>query len=53
VKAVTAPFSLLSSLFGGGADLSAIAFAPGSAELQPEEEKKLTALAKGSSNVRP
>lgn len=47
VKAVTAPFSLLSSLFGGGADLSAIAFAPGSAQLRPEEEKKLAALAKG------
>ncbi|MHB9096662.1 MAG: DUF748 domain-containing protein [Syntrophales bacterium] len=47
VKAVTSPFSLLSSLFGGGADLSVIPFAPGSAVLTGPEEQKLTALAKG------
>ncbi len=47
VKAVTSPFSLLSSLFGGGADLSAVTFAPGSAVLTEQEEQKLTALAKG------
>jgi uncharacterized protein involved in outer membrane biogenesis len=47
VKAVTAPFSLLSSLFAEGGDLSAVAFAPGSSILQPSEEKKLEALARG------
>jgi hypothetical protein len=47
VKAVTAPFSLLSSLFAGSGDLSAVAFAPGSSVMQPAEEKKLEALAKG------
>ncbi|MHB8829957.1 MAG: DUF748 domain-containing protein, partial [Syntrophales bacterium] len=49
VKAVTAPFSLLSSLFGGGNDLSAVVFAPGSPLLQPAEEQKLESLAKGLS----
>jgi uncharacterized protein involved in outer membrane biogenesis len=52
VKAVTAPFALLSSLFGGGSDLSAIAFAPGISLLQPAEEQKLESLAKGL-NERP
>jgi len=47
VKAVTSPFSLLSSLFGGGSDLSAVAFLPGSQILQPSEEQKLESLAKG------
>ncbi len=46
VKAVTAPFSLLSSLFGEGGDLSVIAFSPGSHSLLPSEEKKLESLAK-------
>ncbi len=46
VKAITAPFSLLSSLFGEGKDLSVVAFAPGSDRLDPPEEKKLEALAK-------
>jgi len=52
VKAVTAPFSLLSSLFGGGRDLSVIGFSPGTSLLQPSEEQKLEALAKGL-NERP
>jgi uncharacterized protein involved in outer membrane biogenesis len=52
VKAVTAPFSLLSSLFGGGSDLSVVSFPPGSSVLQPAEEKKLESLAKGL-NQRP
>lgn len=47
VKAVTSPFSLLSSLFGGGSDLSAVGFAAGTPLLEPAEEKKLDALAKG------
>ncbi|MCE5265836.1 MAG: DUF748 domain-containing protein, partial [Deltaproteobacteria bacterium] len=47
VKAVTSPFTLLSSLFGGGTDLSAVGFAPGSPTLLPPEEQKLESLVKG------
>jgi hypothetical protein len=50
VKAVTAPFSLLSSLFGGGSDLSVVGFSPGAHLLQPPEEQKLESLAKGLSD---
>lgn len=46
VKAVTSPFSLLSSMFGGGQDFSAVAFSAGSNTLSPAEEQKLAALAK-------
>lgn len=46
VKAVTSPFSLLSSMFGGGQDFSAIQFNYGTSTLQPQEEQKLNALAK-------
>lgn len=46
VKAVTSPFSLISSMFGGGADLSTIQFPTGTSALQPAEETKLAALAK-------
>ncbi|GAB3630263.1 hypothetical protein PTE30175_03669 [Pandoraea terrae] len=48
VKAVTAPFSLLASAFGGSGaeELSYVAFAPGRARLTPEEEKKLDTLVK-------
>lgn len=46
VKAVTSPFSLLSSMFGGGEDLSTINFTSGSSVLKPQEETKLNALAK-------
>jgi hypothetical protein len=52
VKAVTSPFSLLSSLFGGGSDLSVIGFPPGISLLQTAEEQKLESLAKGL-NERP
>lgn len=52
VKTVTAPFSLLSSLFGGGSDLSVISFSPGSSLIEPAEERKLESLAKGL-NQRP
>jgi len=46
VKAVTSPFSLLSSMFGGGEDFSAIQFSHGTSRLLPREEQKLTALSK-------
>jgi uncharacterized protein involved in outer membrane biogenesis len=50
VKAATSPFSLLSSLFGGGADLSTIQFDKGSSTLSAGEEQKLGALAKALSD---
>lgn len=46
VKAVTAPFSLLGSLFAGGADLSYIQFDPGVTVLTPMALDKLQAMAK-------
>ncbi len=46
VKAVTAPFALLGSLFGGGQDLSQVDFAAGTAALAPATEQRLEALAK-------
>ncbi|KXA76538.1 DUF748 domain-containing protein, partial [Bordetella pseudohinzii] len=52
VKAVTSPFSLLASIFGGGEELSYIEFAPGSAELSPDSEQRLQTLAKAL-NDRP
>jgi len=45
-KAVTAPFALLGSLFGGGEELSHVDFAPGYAQLTPEAQKRLEALSK-------
>jgi Domain of Unknown Function (DUF748) len=45
-KAVTAPFSMLGRLFGGGPDVNRIDFAPGSAELAPQARARLAALAK-------
>lgn len=42
-KAVTAPFALLGSLFGGE-ELSAINFSSGHARTEPEAEKRLQAL---------
>lgn len=46
VKAVTSPFALLGSLFGGGEDLSHVIFTPGQESLTPETEARLQALAK-------
>lgn len=44
-KAVTAPFTLLGSLFGGE-ELSEIIFAPGDATITPEAENRLKTLSK-------
>ncbi len=46
VKAVTSPFALLGSMFGGGEELSNIDFAVGRASLSDAATKKLEALAK-------
>jgi uncharacterized protein involved in outer membrane biogenesis len=46
VKAVTAPFALLGSLFGGGEELAFLEFDPGSARLDAEDEGKLKTLAR-------
>ncbi|MCY7307737.1 MAG: DUF748 domain-containing protein, partial [Rhodoferax sp.] len=47
VKAITAPFSLLASAFGGGGDeLGMVAFAPGSAVLQQEGKAGLDKVVK-------
>lgn len=46
VKAVTSPFALLGSLFGGGEDLSNLIFPPGQALITPDGEKRLQAIAK-------
>ncbi|WP_462325065.1 DUF748 domain-containing protein [Desulfoplanes sp.] len=49
-KIATAPFALIGSMFGGGPDLSHLAYAPGQALIEPESGKKLdtvvTALTK-------
>ena len=47
VKAITSPFSLLASAFGGGGDeLSMVSFAPGSAVLTPAAQTGLDKVAK-------
>ncbi len=46
VKAVTSPFTLIASLFGGGEELSMVDFDPGRAVLTPAAVKRLEALAK-------
>ena len=45
-KAVTSPFALLGSMFGGGEDVNLITFDPGSIIITPENQKKLAAVAK-------
>lgn len=46
VKAVTSPFALLGSMFGGGEELSKIDFAPGRARIGDTQAKTLETLAK-------
>jgi uncharacterized protein involved in outer membrane biogenesis len=46
VKAITSPFALLGSMFGGGEELSNVEFAPGRTNINDAGVKKLTALAK-------
>ncbi len=46
VKAVTSPFALLGSMFGGGEELSNIEFGPGRATFDDAARKRLEALAK-------
>lgn len=46
VKAVTSPFALLGSMFGGGEELSNVEFAPGRVAINDAALKKLEALAK-------
>jgi uncharacterized protein involved in outer membrane biogenesis len=45
VKAVTSPFALLGSMFGGGDELSNVEFVPGESRLTPAAEKRLQNLA--------
>jgi hypothetical protein len=51
-KAVTAPFALLGSLFGGGPDLQFIDFKPGAADLDSAAQGKAQAMIKAL-NARP
>ncbi len=44
-KAIASPFTILGSLIGGGADLSEVYFAPGTASLDSAENQRLRLLA--------
>ena len=46
MKAVTSPFALLANALGGSSDLSAVAFAPGSAQLDEAARAGLDKVAK-------
>jgi hypothetical protein len=45
-KAVTAPFKLLGSLFGGGDEVNVVEFAPGSAVLEASAQTRLASITK-------
>ncbi len=45
-KAATSPFSMLGNLFGGGADLSSVAFVPGESALPADAPKVIQGLVK-------
>ncbi len=45
-KAVTAPFALLGSLFGGGEEINLVTFSPGDADLDPADQEKVATLLK-------
>jgi hypothetical protein len=45
-KAVTAPFALLGSLFGGGPDIQFVEFKPGASDLDPTATDKAKTIAK-------
>jgi uncharacterized protein involved in outer membrane biogenesis len=47
VKAVTSPFALIGSMFGGGEELSQLEFDPGSAAIAGATKEKLDKLIKG------
>ncbi|MEP7312224.1 MAG: DUF748 domain-containing protein [Pseudomonadota bacterium] len=47
VKAATAPFALLGSLFGGGDEINQIVFVPGSATLEAAAQERVQSLRKG------
>ncbi|MFZ6734511.1 DUF748 domain-containing protein [Undibacterium sp. Ji42W] len=49
-KAVTSPFALLGSMFGGGEELAYTEFLPGQTSLTPEATAKLDNLAKALKN---
>jgi hypothetical protein len=46
IKVATSPFSLLGAMFGGGNELSFVAFDPGRADIPAAETNKLNILAK-------
>lgn len=50
VKAATSPFSLLSSLMGGGPDFTAVVFAPGTATISDSDAVGLAKLAEALKN---
>jgi len=52
VKAVTSPFALLGSIFGGGEELSNLDFDPGQATITPQAQQRIENLAKAL-NDRP